>query len=231
MLQHVRGPEPIRLNYVTSPQYERMTKDLFLGTFLDRFPLVEHQYSHYTGYFRDGFSQAILFKLDRIIESLELHPRSISVWSDVDIIFFRPVEPYIRGCLSRVDLAISPEHDWGWHINSGFLAARGTKANIEMFREVRRLCYDHGLPGEQGLIDQFLMSGRVPWCIFPKTFRNTTMPNQLPPDSVFFHANNVCEAGVNMGFKVNESLPHRARKEALLRAVRLEFKVGHSLVF
>jgi hypothetical protein len=138
------------------------------------------------------FIQCIHRKVELVIGSLGDYSEEIIVWSDIDVVFLRPVVEELEKALleSGKDILFQREGSRVADVNSGFFVCRATPRLIVFFERVReRLAVQQGR-NEQFIINELLQGGdNLPWGYLPLTYYART--HGWPPSKniAIYHAN------------------------------------------
>src|SRR5262245_17990581 len=89
-----------------TPSHEVLLQGFFLPSLPKNMDLRLHSFdTPKMRNFRDnGFLRAIRQKLDLVVESIRENDNDLIVWADVDIQFFGPLAPVVRGSMKDYDL-------------------------------------------------------------------------------------------------------------------------------
>jgi hypothetical protein len=137
-------------------------------------------------------------KIDLIIETVRAHPGEIFIWSDVDIIFLRPVAEQLTAEIETSGCAIlfQREGPRTTDINGGFYVLRASAALERFFGAVRHKLAKDPQGNEQAIMNKLLPSvSDFTWGYLPLTYYART--HGWPPraDIAIYHANETPGAG------------------------------------
>ena len=132
-------------------------------------------------------------KIDLVIASLLDHPGEIIAWSDIDIVFLRPVAAELDTMLagSGKDILFQREGSRVADVNGGFYVLRAIPRITAFFEKVRESLAAH--PGwlDQTAINQLLQDERCDllWGYLPPAYYARTHGWPPPRDIALYHAN------------------------------------------
>jgi len=189
----------VKLVAVFTPSHERLKDDWFLRTLRDEYVLSLHP-CDVRGpgtYMQEDWTRAVIFKSERIIEAIEDNWNDVFVYSDVDVVFFRPTKTEVLTALADRDIVCQLDDPAG-NLCTGFFAARANEATLRLWRDVRRaveregrdqLAFNRLLRQQPGL-----RFGALPPSFFGAgTFAGRYMDRRqrfyIPPNAAMFHAN------------------------------------------
>ena len=138
------------------------------------------------------FLECIARKVDLIMKSLRNHSGEIIVWSDIDIIFFKPVVPELQRLLeeSGKEILVQREGKNVADVNSGFFVCKSSPRLIAFFEKVRAALLANPRTNEQYAINELLCGdcmidfGYLPLSYYART--HGWPPSQ---DIALYHAN------------------------------------------
>jgi Nucleotide-diphospho-sugar transferase len=135
-----------------------------------------------------GFNQALIYKWKRGLEALHDNPNQVILFTDMDMIFHKPLTPAILSVLGDADIAVTPEAPGDIRkcgVNVGVLALR---SNSGVRQLVSRILDEMILRGEwdQRAFNILLPQSKLRWKLLPLTFANGRIP--MTADSVLYHA-------------------------------------------
>jgi len=201
----------------------------FLDNLKDTFELIEKKLD--TPKFETDFHQHRLFgggiqvwkdKVKFLLETIDIcEPNEYFVYSDVDVIFFKPIIPILNEVLNNKDVVFIREiphgslpqqgGDVAGHCNFGFCVVKACDKSKRFFQDVLHMIentknfvdsHDHAL-WPDGLMDQtcvnrILFSNPdydLNWGTLPLTFTTTAYEtyNMINKDTVAYHATCVIE--------------------------------------
>lgn len=165
--------------------YFKPTFDLFLQNDFDLISIyadktLSNNIDDY-GYTKKIWQQIIVERFDIIIDRIKanLDPNRVSIFSDVDVMFFgnfyADLQPFIND--SSLLLWYMPEsiNAQRHYINGGFFAFKHSTDTVKYFLSIKKLLLAHdGIKNDQPIIQNFLSITRAPYSgIMPYTVFNT----------------------------------------------------------
>jgi hypothetical protein len=150
------------------------------------------------------FIRCILKKIDLILESLAENSGEIIVWSDIDILFLKPIAAELEKLmnLSAKDILLQSEGRAGGDVNTGFFVCRASGPVIDLFKKARDEMRGHPGINEQLAVNRILPgSENLGWERLPLKYYART--HGCPPgsDIVLYHAN-LTPGGGGVGQKI-----------------------------
>ena len=141
-----------------------------------------------TGNFRSpGFNQALIYKWKRGLEALYENRDQFILFTDVDIVFNKPLLPALLEYTSNTDIVVTPEaqHVQIWGANVGVLLLR---SGVLVRQLISRILDEMLLRGysDQPVFNAFLPQAGPNYKVLPVTFANGKIPYDR--DSVLYHA-------------------------------------------
>ncbi len=135
-----------------------------------------------------GFNQALIYKWKKGLEFLYANDGQVILFTDVDMVFNKPLVPAILDTMGDADIAVSPESKGDlkkWGVNVGVLSFRCT-AQVRHF--VSRVLDEMILRSQwdQFLFNSFLPQSKLRWKLLPFSFANGRVPRT--PHSILYHA-------------------------------------------
>jgi hypothetical protein len=221
------------INCVVDDDYRRCYETLFAPQ-IGHAPLIAHQSPVIRTSDEWGtveFKEVILFKLDRIIQSLIPQSEECAViWCDVDLYFTKPITTILNDLSTRLtdyDIVISAE-DRAGHINSGFFAAKCNITTQNFFKTVKKQAVLQSL-NEQPIIEYMLLKEpqKSPkWSLLPISYWNLTIGFPIPDDVCMIHVNVLQELKINYRTKRRadrkmEALKHLAQSHPPFHRVKI----------
>jgi len=131
-------------------------------------------------------------KIDLVTESIMAHPGEIIIWSDIDILIFKPLAAELQNLLetSGKEILFQREGKHVTDINGGFYVFRASKATLAFFQQVRA-----GLAAHPDADDQLIMNSLLrtstdfAWGYLPFSYYARTHGWPPPRDLTIYHAN------------------------------------------
>lgn len=121
-----------------------------------------------------GGYQTWVYKTNLLIELIEKNFGELIIFSDIDIQFFKKIEPIIKESLDKYDIVFQGEKKFT-NVNIGFMACRCNKEVLDFWKQVLRIVKDEKL-WDQKVVNDLLLSGnKLKWGYFPKSIWNWYM--------------------------------------------------------
>lgn len=211
----IKIPKIHSINCVVDSKYENLYK-IFLQTCVsNQYEIISHfiqinhdsesekEFNEDNPFKTDQFKQAIKFKINKVIELIKNTPGQISIWTDIDIHFIKPIDYVCCDILKRIkyrDILISPE--WKQNLNSGFFALKHNDITLLFFIKLLKDITNLNIT-EQPRMNNILLVQKFPilWERLPETYWNLTLDTKLNNNSIFIHANWIS------GFKKFSNIP------------------------
>jgi len=177
--------------YVTfTKTHEKLFTEFFLPSYQDTFPIEIRPNKNKGGpWHSPEYLGATKEKLHLILELIKTNPGKVIIVSDVDIMFYRPVEIELNKLISQKDLLFSAENPKGRNPNTGFTVLKCNDKNEKFYTDVINSAIAYPTLDDQQLITKFLQSGTVEYDVLPRTFWNDSIGGTIPKDAFFHHAN------------------------------------------
>lgn len=166
------GEPEIDLYCLYTPSFQRMYEEFFLPSIQDPFRIIARecpQECPSSVYGSFGWKNTMGKKLDLLIEAVKDHWNDgFFIYSDIDIIFLRPILPLIRSCLAEHDFVVQQ----GWPrdgLCAGFLAMRGNDKTLELLQRTLVYFAEEKFSEQQALqkaLDS-LASHEISWAYLP----------------------------------------------------------------
>jgi hypothetical protein len=182
----------VLINCVLTDFYNPLYEKIFLPNFKHTpHKLITHKFKEVygEGFGTSSFLKVIIFKIEKIIESLKKYDKVI--WSDVDLFFCKNINFIVENLLKEIDdcdLSISRENFNGDNVNTGFFIARASCCDL--FSHLLELVKIENRSEQvvlQDILDQNKHSIR--WKILPCNYWNTSLNTPIPEDVNLIHAN------------------------------------------
>jgi len=198
----------VKLYVMVTPSHERYFNEWFLPTLQDKYELVvtRHEQTRAGGvYMRGGWTEAVLKKVDMIIQAIEDNWGTVFIYSDVDIQFFQPTWPTIAAHINDFDMLAQNHGKNNTEVCTGFFACIGNERTLRAWQAVRkrmRVVMEQGREvGDQKSFN-FVMQrdpDMLTLGVLPRTFMNggvfagkwwkPGMSLSIPKGIVLHHAN------------------------------------------
>ena len=214
-LVRIEASERIKLYCIVTPQFERLLTDYFLPSIQDDFEVVMRKLPEEcpSGIFQsEGWGLVMLHKLEVLKEAIQENANGqVFIYSDVDIIFFKPV---LQRCLELLgDLDFLVQQGWPQHaLCAGFFVMRGNEKTYRLICEAESLLIKDRALNDQTAIRQVarLMRKEISWAFLPADefpngrrvltdrigYYSPSSTIALPRSIVLFHAN--CCIGLDL---------------------------------
>ena len=219
-------------------RHEVLFRDFFLPSLPAGFELDATCFDDLRGPgdFRSGqFMDCLRRKIDLLLGKLAQYRGEIIVCSDVDILFFRPVQQELGDLLARENLDIvfqSEAKGGGQDINGGFYACRASRRTEEFFRRVGERMDQERASHDQDAINGLLREGTgdLRWGYLPPAFYARTHGWPPPRELAIYHANEtVGRDGVSQKISQFQELRWIRRHGAWARAWSCATKIPKRL--
>ncbi len=162
-----------KLYCMYTPEFQSLYENYFLPSLKDDFELVVREYPQEcaSGLFRsDGWEKTMLRKLELLEGAIEGHEKNqVFFYSDVDIIFLRPILKAALRLLGNNDFVVQQ----GWPKNAlcaGFFVMRANEKTLKLIQAAHRLleekvCEDDQLALQKALKE--FKEGEIAWKFLP----------------------------------------------------------------
>lgn len=202
-----------------TPAHEVLLRDYFLPSVPLAFVLtpIKLEIDGAGDFLSPEFLRCIAQKVELISKSIDENPRSVIVWSDIDIQFFELRPENLLSQLGKHDIAFQREGRNGMEVNTGFFVCHSSPQLSRFFLRVREALQRNPSVNEQYVINQLLRDPTpgVSWTYLPFAYYARTHGWPPPRDLVLYHAN--ATAGDNaIGQKIRQF-----RELAFLRRFRI----------
>lgn len=189
----------MKLIGVYSSSHETLKDEWFLPTLRDDYDVCLYP-SGTQGrgmYLEEDWKKTVLFKSEKIIETIQANWGETFVYSDMDVAFFAPTKHLIQSSLNGKDIVCQVDDPVG-NLCTGFFALRANDATLKLWQQVRRAAEREGRDQlafnrlARGMKD--LRAGYLPISFFGMgTFSARHFPEAeriyVPANPVMFHAN------------------------------------------
>ena len=197
-----------KLYCMYTPQFKTMYEEYFLPSVQDDFEIIVKGYPQECPsgkFYSEGWDLTMLRKLEMLREAIEENWNKVFFYSDIDIIFLKPILEVSLGHLGNNDFVVQQ----GWPRNglcAGFFVMRGNAKTLELITTAHYLLkckqYQDDQDAIQAVLDRF-MQGKIDWEFLPaeqfpngrKVLKNPrglysiTSEIILNDSMVLFHAN------------------------------------------
>lgn len=178
----------ISINCVLTEYYRPIYEQYFYPS-VSKFslPLNVHKYDdvYGAGFMRPDFVKVLVFKLKKILESIECFDNNYVVWSDVDIFFIYPVVILEKlNELTEKDIYFQSEYN-SHGVNTGFMLVKRNQLNYSFFNQILDEVVKFGT-NEQIVVNNNLH--KISFDRLPVCFSSTTL-NFDPKSSILIHPN------------------------------------------
>lgn len=168
----MRSDQSYKLYLIYTPSHEYMYKTYFLPSIKDDFQLCPHCFEQDCpqGVLNaSGFLKTAMHKLETLEKAVLENIDQVVFFSDVDIIFLKPVIPTVLHYLEEHDLVAQQ----GWPseaLCSGFIAMRANHTTLKMIQDAMDILVEYGGDGDQSAIRESLkINTQLKWCLLPPT--------------------------------------------------------------
>jgi len=155
-----------------TPDFELLYKDYFLPSIKDDFKIVAKTFPQDCpngNFATSGWDKAMLHKLELLEEAIEDNWGKIFFYSDIDIVFLKPVLKDVLEEMGDKDLVI--QHGWPRNgICAGFFAMRGNEQTHKLVKTSRLLLSSTVFKDDQTALEGVLnncMEGEISWSLLP----------------------------------------------------------------
>lgn len=153
LTKHSQCKQKMRLYTFYTSSHQVFKDQWFLPSIKDNFDIRTKFVDQYclTAEFKDkGWNKTMLFKVNLIIKGIKENWGKIFIYSDIDVQFFRPIQPLIAHLMKDNDLIIQRNNPSG-ELCAGFFACRGNKKTLKLWQQIRNLMLKQGKRDQQGL--------------------------------------------------------------------------------
>jgi hypothetical protein len=142
------------------------------------------------------FAECVLFKMEKIVQSIEDHFDELIAWSDVDIVFFSDPVNELRTLLNG-NSELLFQREWRRHneVNVGFFACRATARTHKFFSQVYKAMLEENGSNDQVVVNRLLGNTDLPWGHLPDHYYARSHGELSDVQAVLYHAN--CTAGAH----------------------------------
>lgn len=143
-----------------------------------------------------GWGRATARKMDYLHDVLTALPEdTLLLWTDVDIVYFRPVRADLIRLLRDMRAEMLFQND-AVELCAGFFVLRKTPATLALIESVRRKTPEFG--NDQAAMNQLIAGSGVRYGLLPRRYFNLGLdlglwdgsaPVRIPKNAVLFHAN------------------------------------------
>jgi len=127
--------------------------------------------------FSKGWKEAMLRKVDMILEAIRTNWGDVVIYSDIDIEFFQPIGEKIMELIGSKDLVIQRDTPSGM-VCAGFFALRANERTQSLWKGIRNYMITHNERSDQKTLNKLLRKNNdntvnpygVVWDYLPKEF-------------------------------------------------------------
>lgn len=160
-----------RLYCYYTPKFKYLYENYFLPSIKDDFEVKAFTYPEEClsgNFMEDGWDRVMLQKLAMLEVAIQENWQQVFIYSDIDIIFFKPILDIALKHLGSNDLAAQK----GWPKNkicAGFLIMRGNERTLNLVKEAYRLLEQNAFCDDQAAIRALLESNElaISWTFLP----------------------------------------------------------------
>jgi hypothetical protein len=167
------NPTHFKLYCIYTPQFQTLYEEYFLPSLKDDFEVVVRKYPQEcpTGTFQSpGWDRTMLRKLELLHEAILEHwDNQVFFYSDIDIIFLKPILEIALAHLGEKDFVIQQ----GWprkRLCAGFFVMRGNEKTLHLIDTAHDLLQSHIYTDDQKamqmVLDRF-QPGEIAWDFLP----------------------------------------------------------------
>jgi hypothetical protein len=209
-----------------TPDFKPLYEEYFLPSIKDDFEIIAKEYPQEcpSGAFKsDGWGTTMLRKLEMLQEAvLEHWGDRIFFYSDIDIIFFKPIIPTILNHLKERDLVA--QQGWpGRQLCAGFLVMKGNEATLKLITRAIQLLQNGGAKEDQTALRKILAlyPEEIKWALLPseqfpngkRVLKSPRSNIELDRSILLFHAN--CCIGLEQKYEfLNRVIQQYSRMQA-----------------
>ncbi|MDR3647100.1 MAG: putative nucleotide-diphospho-sugar transferase [Candidatus Babeliales bacterium] len=195
----------IKMYALYTPSHKILVDKYFLPSIKDNFNLIIDTFKQQcpTGQFNsEGWNTTMLDKVDVIINAIKSNKNKIFIFSDVDIIFIRPVEKELKKLMKTYEFVIQKSSEKLPNCCTGFFAMIGNEKNLKLWIDIKKFMLKNPKLSEEDVLNFFIKQGRlnnIKWSQLPKEYNTGGMftgsrwvPGielQLPENILLHHAN------------------------------------------
>jgi hypothetical protein len=132
--------EKIKLYTFYTPSHEQLYYEWFLPGIQDDFELVvvRCEQDCTSGVYKtEGWLQAMLRKVDLVINAIEENWGKIFVYADIDIRFYRSFKKMIPRLMKNNDMVIQTDNPFG-QVCAGFFMCKGNEKTLNLWKSIRK---------------------------------------------------------------------------------------------
>ncbi len=135
----------MKLLIVHTPSHRVLRDRYFLPSLRDDFELCQYEYVQEGNgeFMAEDWSRAILFKCDRILDTIRGNPGEVFVYADVDLVFLAPARKHLLRAIRDCDIACQRDDPAG-NFCTGFFVARANARTLALWEGVRRAILTEG---------------------------------------------------------------------------------------
>lgn len=197
----------IKLYALYTPSHRKLVDQYFLPSIKDDFELIikqapnlcpENDPNCSTTYKDPAYLKALHLKTDLIIDAIKENQGKVFVFSDVDIIFYRPCATILKKLIQDNDFVM--QNDYFGHMCTGFFIMRGNLKMLNLWQDIKQYMLSHETMHEERTLNLFIKQERlknIKYCYLPDQFYNgcgLLKKIPVPKDIILHHAG--CAAGI-----------------------------------
>lgn len=195
----------IKLYALYTPSHKILVDKYFLPSIKDNFEIILDEFKQLcpTGKFNsEGWNTTMLDKVDVIINAIKANKNKIFIFSDVDIIFIKPIENEIKKWMQKYEFVIQKSSEKLSNCCTGFFAMIGNNKNLNLWINIKNFMLKNPKLSEEDVLNLFIKQGKlkdIKWSHLSKEYNTGGMftasrwnPGQeliLPENIVLHHAN------------------------------------------
>lgn len=184
----------MKLYVVYTASHAKLYHEWFLPSLKDPFDLrvceMDEQFSTTGNYMSEGWIKTMQVKVDLILNAIRENPGKIFFHSDVDVVFFKPIQNELEQFMRGSDMAVMRDSQEG-HLCAGFFAGRGNERMLKLWSAIRENLVPGASMHDQHWLNEFLlrrgnfisaklkgMASRIlSWGLFPRHAANPLLSN------------------------------------------------------
>ncbi len=161
--------------YTLCTQSHRILHDnYFLPSIKDDFEIIvssAEQACESASFFKEGWTETMLAKVNVIIRAIKENMGKIFVFSDVDIQYFKKIEPYIVELIKNKDFIVQRGHPKDLTC-AGFFVCRGNNKTLQLWEEIKKMMIKNPSLDDQRPLNTLLQTNPfgLRWAVLPTKF-------------------------------------------------------------
>jgi hypothetical protein len=171
----ISAQERIKMYAGFSPSHKILFDKYFYPSIKDNFELnifSMPQECESAKFMSVGWKNTTNKKVEIIIQAIKENMGKLIIWSDVDIVFFEPIEKILINLMGDYDLII--QKDYKKYVCSGFFMMRCNQKTLDLWYNVKD-CMMHTVHSDQASLNKLLSNEKfndIKWNYLPDEFYN-----------------------------------------------------------